>query len=414
MNTLKKLSDINFSNYDAVIVGAGFAGTVIAERLSNKYGFKVLVLEKRSHVGGNAYDEYDENGFLIQKYGPHIFFTDLVEVLDYVSNFCNLVQHDVVMLSYFDGKYVQLPFNFKSVEQMMGYRKARKVIDGIKNAYPCSKRISIFDLMNDPNDDVSEFGNLLYKKAFETYICKQWGLKPEQISKDVINRCKFSPNYTNRYLDRDFHFLPDKGFTVLMENMLTNDHIDVCLNYDANEHIKIHDNKIFIDGKEFSNTLVYTGPIDELFSYKYGKLPYRSMYFVTEYFDEERKLAEEIVSMPQDPKVIRKTEYKYFSPFIIKEREAKTVVVSEEPYQYDYKPDSIMCYPVINDTNIGLFEKYNFDAKKVNNLVMCGRLAEYKYFNMDMIISNSLKMSDEVAIKIKGNKWYERNYFSWW
>lgn len=383
--------------YDYIVVGAGFAGAVIAQQLATKFNKKVLVLEQRAQVGGNAYDEYDKYGFLIQKYGPHIIYTNSDFVIDYLTQFDEFIQHDCVMQSFLDNSYVQLPFNFKSIQQMIGYKKARLVIDGIKKNYDCSRRISIFDLMNDSDENVKEYGNLLYKKAFETYICKQWGLNPDQISKDVINRCSFSPNYVDRYLDRDFQYLPKHGFTYLISKMLEHENIELKLNFNALDHIKIIDNVLYYDGEVLNVPLVYTGGVDALFGFKYGKLPYRSLRFEETYYKEKKVLPCEIISMPQDPKFIRKTEYKYFSPFITKEDEEITVVVTEEPYQYDYKLSSIQCYPIINDDNNSLYEKYKQDSIKVKNLHLCGRLAEYKYYNMDAVILHAYSMAQDLG-----------------
>ena len=383
--------------YDAIIVGAGFAGAVVAERLANKYHKCVLVLEKRKHVGGNMYDEVDQNGFLIQRYGPHLFFTNDTGVLDYVSQFTKLIPHDCVMFSFLDRKYVQLPFNFKSVQQMLGYKKAEPVIKAIKENYPCTDRISIFDLMNDSHQEIRDYANLLYKKAFETYICKQWGLRPEQISKDVINRCKFSPNYTNRYLDKDYQYLPDKGFTVLIQKMLTNRLIKVQTNCDATKRIKIQDGSLVFDGQKLDIPVIYTGPIDELFSFSFGALPYRSLHFVTHYYNKRRVLPIEIVSMPQDKRFIRKTEYKYFTPKVTNEDVEKSVVVTEEPFQYDpTNPKAVQCYPIINDQDNALYQKYFAESTKIPNLHLCGRLAEYKYFNMDIVIRHAMECADSL------------------
>ncbi|MCR4661445.1 MAG: UDP-galactopyranose mutase [Clostridia bacterium] len=378
--------------YDFIVVGSGFAGATVAERLASKYNKKVLVVEKRNHIGGNMYDEFDEYGFLIQKYGPHLFFTNSDIVLDYVGQFDELVQHDCFMLSEIEGKYIQLPFNFKSVEQMLGYKEARIIIDCIRKNYDCSKRISIYSLMDSNNKVISEFGHFLYKKAFETYICKQWGIKPNDISKDVIDRCKFSPNYVSRYLDKDFQYMPRNGFTYLISKMLENHNITVELNVDANSHISIINNKVFYDN--CCVPIIYTGSIDSLLDFKYGKLPYRSLSFETNYYFQRKKLPAEIISQPSDPYYIRKTEYKYFSPFIVHTNEDITVVVSEKPYQYDYSKNSIQCYPIINDNNNRIYKYYYDELSQIKNLFLVGRLAEYKYYNMDYVILNALNLAD--------------------
>jgi UDP-galactopyranose mutase len=383
---------------DAIVIGAGFAGVVISEQLSSKYQKRVLLVEERQHIGGNMYDEIDSNGFLIQKYGPHIIYTNSSRVISYLSSFSELIPHDCVMVSNIDGKFIQLPFSFKSIQQFYDVEKASEIISAIRSEYDCSSRISVFNLINNSNKIISKFGKDLYSKAFENYICKQWGIGSGKISKDVINRCSFSPSYTNRYLDRDFQYLPAKGFSKMMNQMIHNDNVTIKTNFDALKHLQIIENQTYWDGKEISCPIIYTGSIDELFDFKYGVLPYRSLKFVTRYYNCERKLPCEIVSMPQDLRLIRKTEYKYFSPVFSKKNIAKTIVVSEMPYQYDFKKDSIRCYPIINDDNINIYKAYLSEANQIPNLYLVGRLAEYKYYNMDDVILHSLDISKKIAL----------------
>ena len=391
MLKVKDINKINIDDYDVVVVGSGFAGSVIAEQLANVFDKKILVVEKRTHVGGNMYDKYDKYGFLIQQYGPHIFFTNDIGVLKYVSKFDKLVSHNCYMLSYVDKKYIQLPYNFKSIQQLIGYESSDIIINKIRKEYGCSGRISVFSLIENKDIDISKFGLMLFKKVYEPYICKQWGLLPDQISKDVIDRCKFSPNYVDRYLDVDYLYLPYHGFTFLIENMLTNPKIDVVVGTDANQFISFKNGKSFF--KDCRKPIVYTGSLDELFGYKYGKLPYRSLKFLKRYQEKRKILPSDIVSMPQHKTIIRETEYKYFSPFICHQEDNISVTIKEIPYEYDFSVNSIRCYPVINDVNVKKYEKYYRESQKLQGLFLCGRLAEYKYYNMDKVIIHAIDMA---------------------
>lgn len=377
--------------FDAIVVGSGFSGAVISHELASN-GKKVLVLEKRNHIGGNMYDEFDSNGFLIQQYGPHILYTNELSVVNYLSQFSDLVPFECHMLSLLDGKYIHLPFNFQSIQELVGVNEADLVIKGIRNNFDCKDRISIFTLMQAKDKHVSAFANLLFKKAFETYICKQWGLKPNQIDRSIIDRVKFTPNFTSRYLNSDYQFLPKEGFTKLISNMLNNPNITIKLQSDATKELSIENGKIWYKGE--SIPVFYSGSLDELFKYKYGPLPYRSIAFQTKYYKQRQVLPCPIISMPQDSKLNRKTEYKFFSPFVTHKEDLLSIVVSEEPNQHDYRnSQSIQCYPIINEPDSKLYSKYLIEAKKVCNLYLCGRLAEYKYYNMDAVILHSLNVS---------------------
>jgi UDP-galactopyranose mutase len=271
-------------NPTIIVIGAGFAGSVIAERLANKYNLNVQIYEQRSVLGGNMFDYYDSNGFLIQKYGPHILFTNKTDVIDYLSSFDKLVPHDCVMMSYLDGQYIQLPFNFKSVCQLIGYQKASAFITHMRELYQGEQRVSVYELMNSKNEEISSFAKLLYSKAFEPYIAKMWGLLPNQIDKSVINRVKFCPGYSTRYLDRDFQFLPSKGFTVLMSKMTKSPKIKITYSTDGCSKIKFDGNYIVASETHQRIPVIYSGSIDRLFNYCYGHLPYRSLITKVNYF----------------------------------------------------------------------------------------------------------------------------------
>ncbi|WP_270629660.1 UDP-galactopyranose mutase [[Clostridium] innocuum] len=293
-----------------IVVGAGFSGSIIARRIAEDMNQKVRIIEKRNHIGGNAYDEYDENGILIQKYGPHYLNTNNYNVIKYLKQFADLYPHDAKLLSYIDGEYIQLPFNFKTMQQLVGYENSEILLKKMREYFRGRDRVPIFEILQCEDKDISNYGNLLFEKAFKTYTAKQWGVNPNEIDRSVIDRVPMAMNFDERYLNKDFQYLVKKGFTSIFDNMLDHENIEVIKNTNAMNFIKLEENhRISFNGDQI-DLLIYTGAIDELFGYKYGILPYRSLDIHYDYYDMDSKLPCEIISYPQAEGYTRSTEYK--------------------------------------------------------------------------------------------------------
>lgn len=380
-----------------IIVGCGFSGSILARKIAQDLDRNVTIIEKRSTIGGNAYDEYDENGFLIQRYGPHFINTDNYDVIKFLLQYSDLTRHDTKLLSFIDDKYVRLPFNFRTMQQLVGDEKASLLLKKMRCEFSGRDRVPIFELISSKDSDISEYGELLFNKAYRTYTAKQWGISPEEIDKSVLERVPMAMNYDERYLNKDFQYLPSYGYTKLFEKMLDHANIECILNCDALEHLKIdYENLQISFSGEQVDLLVYTGPIDELMSRKYGLLPYRSLNIEYNYYDSEKILPSEIVSYPQAKGYTRKTEYKQFTfnlPHI-----NKTVVATEYPVPYtpDEETGNIPYYPVLTQSSRNIYKKYEDEIKRFKNIVLCGRLAEFKYYNMDVCIEHALDKFNEV------------------
>lgn len=386
--------------YDVVIVGAGFSGSIFARRLAEENNLKVLVVERRNHIAGNMYDEVSAEGILIQKYGPHFLNTNHWWIIEYLSQYSELYEHSTKLLSYIDGKYVQLPFNFRTVQQLVGGKKAETLLAKFRKAFAGRDRVPILEIASHEDPDISKYGNMLFDKAFKTYTCKMWGLSPEDLDIYILNRVPMALNYDERYLNKDFQYLPKYGFTKLFEKMLTHPNIKVELNTDALEKLKFVDDRVIYDGKHIK-LCVFTGMIDELFGYKYGSLPYRSLDFEYETFKEDKVLPAEVCSYPQAKDYLRKTEYRQFN-WHAQDCQV-TTVVTEYPLAYNRNAakGNLPYYPIMNEKNNAIYDKYHNDAKRYKNLVLCGRLAEYKYFNMDVVIEHAFEKFRSIDNLIK-------------
>ena len=385
-----------------IIVGAGFSGSIIARKIAEELDIKVTVIERRKHIGGNAYDEYDENGILIQKYGPHFLNTNKYFIIKFLMQYSELFQHNTKLLSFLDGQYIRLPFNFQSVQELLGAEKSETVINKLRKNFPGRDRVPVLEMVDCTDTDVSAFGTLLFEKAFKTYTSKMWGTDINKIDKYVLERVPFAMNYDERYLNKDFQYLPKNGFTKLFENVLDHKNIEVELDSDAFEHISFDEKNSIIkyDGENV-DLLVFTGAIDELFGLKYGRLPYRSLDIQYEYFNEEKVLPCEIISYPQADGYTRKTEYKQFT-YEMKKCD-KTVVATEYPLEYDPADPkaNIPYYPVLTEESQATYKKYLDEAKKYGNIFLCGRLAEFKYYNMDICIEHALQKFEEIKERLK-------------
>lgn len=371
--------------YDVIVVGSGFSGSVIARALADKHNKKVLVIEKRDHIAGNMYDEYDDHGVLIHKYGPHVVVTDKWEVIKYLSQYSEMYEHTVKELSFIDGKYVRLPFNFETVKQLVGEEKAELLLKKMRKVFCGEDRVSVGQLVRCEDPDISEYGKLLFNKAYVTYCAKQWDTPVEKLDASIMDRVKMVIGYDERYMNKDFQFLPQNGYTKLFENLLNHENIKIRLNEDANSHLKLNTqtNSITYDNEEVG-LLVYTGAIDELFQSKYGDLPYRSLDIRYEWFDKEKVFPQEIISFPQAKGYTRKTEYRQMMNSF--EKCSGSTVATEYPTAYVKGSQNSPYYPVITDETKNIYQKYLSDASSFKNLFLCGRLAEFRYYNMDECI----------------------------
>lgn len=383
-----------------IVVGTGFSGSIMARKIVDEFDCEVDLFEKRANIAGNMFDYVDEHGILIQKYGPHFVNTNKYWIIDYLSKYAEMIPHNCHLLSFIDNHYVQLPFNFTSLQQLVGAKESESIMSELRFEFKGRDRVPMFELLHSQNDGVKSFANLLFDKAFRTYSSKQWGIPIEKIDKSVIDRVQFCIGYDSRFLNKDYQYLPKNGFTQLFSNMLNHPKIHLHLNSDANDHISFVDGRVLFDN-ELVDLIVYTGAIDELFRCKYGRLPYRTIQFKYDYYKCDKKLPSEIVSYPQAIGFTRSTEYKQFT--FDCDNKTDTVVVTEFPHDYNpFDPEkNTPCYPVINRENIDLYKLYKKEADKYDNLFLCGRLAEYKYYNMDLVIESTFEKYEIVKRRIK-------------
>jgi len=375
--------------YDVIIVGAGFAGSVIANELAKK-NKKVLILDKRSSVGGNMYEETDKNGIKIHKYGPHIFHTNSSEVFEYLNKYGEWYFYEHTVLGNIDGNLVPIPFNFKSIELVFNKEKADTIKSKLMEHYPDKNKVSILDLISHNDETIRSFGDFVYEKVFANYTAKQWDINVKDIDASVINRVPVILGYDSRYFQDKYQFMPKNGYNEIFTNLLDSPNIDIGLNTDAANCIQIKDNKIFYKGKQFKGELVYTGQIDELFGFEYGKLPYRSLRFVFENYKMNYFQPSSVVNYPNEHKYTRITEFKYLTNQLCD----STTTLREYPQKYD--GNNIPYYSIANEENNILYEQYRNRAIIIKNLHMCGRLAEYKYYNMDQVILRAFEIAKEI------------------
>ncbi len=362
-----------FENYDIIIVGAGLSGCVLAERFANLQNKKVLILEKRNHIGGNCYDYIDENDILINKYGAHLFHTNYDDVWDYINKFDKWVRWEHKVVGLVDNQIIPIPVNITTVNMLCNENIQN---ENEMNIWLEKNQIKYDNIQNSEEVAKSRVGEILYNKIFKDYTFKQWSKYPHELKPEVLERIPIRNNFDDRYFSDKYQALPYKGYTHFFEKLIDNSNIDVKLNIDFLE-IKnnIPNNKI----------IIYTGPIDHYFSdLGYEKLEYRSINFVEErYKNMNYYQSNSVVNYPEsNVDFTRIIEYKHF----LNQQSQHTTIVKEyttdigDPY-----------YPVLNDKNIKLYEKYKELANKEKNIHFIGRLANYKYFNMDQAIKNALE-----------------------
>lgn len=376
-----------------IVVGSGISGSIVARKLAEEKGVKVIVLEKRLHVAGNIFDEYID-GVLVQKYGPHFFLTNEWWIVEYLKRFTKFYEYPAQAISYVDGKYINRPYNFRSLQQILGAENSYCILTKLRNAFGEKRRISLFDLLSNEDDEIKKFGKIMYDNIYSTYVSKQWGLRVEEIDPLIINRAQFVLGYDTQLCELDYQYLPIDGYTKMIQNMLNHENIRLELGVDAVKNIDFDDiNKKVCFRGHAVKALVFTGQIDSLFDQCYGILPYRSRIFKLHKF-KTSQLPCGVVTYPKNFDYIRQTEYSVFNP-----KKTNTTIVQSE-YSVPLNPNALVgnepYYPIINPQNNEIFLKYMERSNRYSNLFLCGRLAQFKYLDIDTAIMSAVDTYDKI------------------
>lgn len=356
--------------FDYLIVGAGFAGSVLAERLASQSGKSCLVVDRRSHVAGNAYDEHDQWDVRLHRYGPHYFRTNSERVKDYLSQFTAWHMVDYRILAWSDGRFWQFPINLNTFEQLMGRPSTTEEMESTLASW----RMPISTPKNSAEAILSQVGPQLYEKFFKNYTIKQWGLDPKDLDASVCARIPIRTNRDDRYLSEKFQALPRDGYTKMIERMLRHPKIKILLNADYRE----------VQPHVTYKRMIYTGPIDEYFAHKLGRLPYRSLRFEREHLAQEFFQPAGQVNYPNDHDFTRIVEMKHHTG----QRLPETTIVREYPQAMT--PTAEPYYPVPAPDAQALYQKYAELARNETGVSFIGRLATYRYYNMDQVIGMAL------------------------
>lgn len=377
--------------FDSVIIGAGIAGSVAARELAEA-GRKVLVLEQRDHIGGNCFDEPDEHGILIHKYGPHIFHTKEQKAYDYLSRFTEWYAFGHEVVANVHGTLIPVPFNLNTLHMVYDQEKADALEKKLVDAFGMETRVPILKLREHEDPEIRQIADYVYENIFLHYTMKQWGQTPEEIDPAVTGRVPVLISYDNRYFQEPYQGMPLHGYTPMFEAMLDHPNITVEVGVDARTRLVFEENQVLFDGEVFKGEVIYTGPLDELFGCRFGRLPYRSLRFDFEYLPQEDFQGHSVVNYTVSEAFTRITEFKYLTG----QKAEGTTIVREYPFAYTGAEGEIPYYSIANDANHALYEKYRALAEKVPNVHLLGRLAEYKYYNIDAMVMKALELIEKI------------------
>lgn len=370
-----------------LVVGAGLSGAVIARYLAEK-GQQVDIWEKRSHIAGNMFDYEDEHGFLVQKYGPHTFHTKKRELYEYMCHYEDWQDYKLTCGAVWDGKYTPTPFNFTTIDIFYSEEKAEELKKHLLLAFKGRSTATVVEVLGNEDPLVCEYAEFLFRNDYAPYTAKQWGVSPEEIDPSVLARVPLRFSYDVGYFDDPYQVMPVHSFTSFFENLLHHSNIHVELGQDALKQLEIKDNQVTVDGRPFAGLVIYTGPIDELFHLKYGKLPYRSLRFEWKFSEKDSIQDAPVVAYPQEKGFTRITEYKKLP---IQDKSGSSYAL-EYPLPYEEGKDMEPYYPVLTKESKEQYAKYKALADKVSNLICCGRLADFKYYNMDQALERALEI----------------------
>ena len=398
-------------SFDCLVIGAGYAGGVAARELAERGGLRVLVLERRDHIGGNAYDCPDAHGVLIHQYGPHIFHTSNKRVFDWLSRFTGWrrYQHRVIAnlprdnpevvpaRKKSDGRFCfPVPFNLDSLENAFGAQDGKRLGQKLLDAYPAQSQVTILELRQNPDPEIAAIAEYVYEHVFVHYTMKQWGQTPEEIDPATTARVPVRLSRDDRYFQDAYQGMPLEGYTPMFQKILDHPNITVELGVEARDRVKLEGGTVTLDGAPFTGAVIFTGQADELFGFRFGQLPYRTLDFRFETYEKQFYQTHGTVNYTVDRDYTRITEFKHLTG---QDLPGLTTIMKEYSRAYTGAPGETPYYSIINPENNALYAKYAALASEYPNLHLLGRLAEYKYYNMDAIAGRALELCDSLLTK---------------
>ena len=386
--------NFNADAYDAIVVGAGYAGATCARRLAEACGFKVAVIERRPHIAGNAYDYEDAAGILVHKYGPHIYHTFDDRVHQFLSRFTEWTNYQHKVLANIHGTLMPVPFNHASLKLAFGDEKGERLYQKLVSTFGENKKVPIMDLREKNDPELSEVADYVYENVFLHYTMKQWGKTPDQIDKSITGRVPVFVGDDDRYFPQAPHQgMPVEGYTKLFERMLDHDLIDVLLGVDVRDIMGVTATDVLVRDRPYGGEVIYTGPLDELFDLDMGALPYRTLDMVFETLDEDQFQPVCTVNYTTSEDFTRITEFKNMTGQVVP---GKTTIMKEYSKAYEPGSGQTPYYAILEDENQALYQRYRSRVDGLLNFHPAGRLAEYRYYDMDAVVASALELSDEI------------------
>lgn len=380
--------------YDMIVVGAGYAGSVCARRVAEGAGFRVAVLERREHIAGNAYDYVNDEGILVHKYGPHIYHTYSERVHEFLSRFTKWTDYQHKVLANIHGTLMPVPFNHTSLKLAFGEDRGEELYRKLVDTFGEDKKVPIMELRQKNDPDLQEVADYVYENVFLYYTMKQWGQTPDQIDPSVTGRVPVFIGDDDRYFPQaPYQGMPEDGYTVLFEHMLDHDLIDVFVGVDARDIFTLDENNVSVCGKVYGGEIVYTGPLDELFNLDLGALPYRTLDMQFETLEQDQFQPVGTVNYTTSEDFTRITEFKNMTGQVVP---GKTTIMKEFSHAYEPGSGQTPYYAIIDPRNRALYERYLERVQNLTSFHPVGRLAEYRYYDMDAVTDSALELSDEI------------------
>ena len=376
---------------DYLVIGCGISGAVIARQLA-EHGDHVVIWERRDHIGGNMFDYVDEHGFLVQKYGPHAFHCVKKELYDYMCRFEQWQDYKLTCGAVWNSKYTPTPFNFTTIDTFYPPEQATALKEKLNQTFADRSSATVLEVLTHPDPDIRAYAEYLFQNDYAPYTAKQWGISPDEIDPSVLKRVPLRFSYAEGYYDDPYQVMPVHSFTSFFENLLNHPNIQVKLGVEALEHLSVRDSRLFMDGESLDPLVIYTGALDELFQGVYGALPYRSLRFEWKYTAADSLQPAPVVAYPQEQGYTRITEYKKLP---VQNKPGSSYAL-EYPLPYREGEKMEPYYPVLTEQSQRQYEQYATLARRIPNLICCGRLADFKYYNMDQALQRALDMANHL------------------